>query len=138
MARFDVRIIRNGEVGKEEELVSVYAVRLDEGEHEIVFPESFEGKPVTHIGYGEEYCEGEFRYHDWHHPAQGGDYYPEHYEISSHSLGIPSTVTRIYIPKSVKRVGYDAFSGFEKPGAIEIDPENTHIAVNGKGKVYTK
>lgn len=138
MAQFDIRIVREGEVGKEEELVSVYAVHLEEGESEIVFPESFEGRPVTHIGYGERYQEGQFRYHDWHHPAQGGDYYPERYEACSHSLCIPHTVSRIYIPKTVERVGYDAFSGFENPGAIEIDPENSHLAKSDKGRIYAK
>ncbi len=135
MIKFDISIVRFGRVGDENEYLSVTGIAVDEGETEIIFPESFEGKPITHIGYGEKFCEAEERFHDWHHPGQGTEYVPAHYEREYVTFRIPQSVTRIFIPKTVKDVCYCAFKGVDVKRVVEIDPENTRVKIREDGTV---
>ncbi len=138
MARFDIRVLKQGREGYERELVAVCAVTAEKGEEEIVFPSHYEGREVTHIGYEQEYTEGEMRYHDWHHPAQGMEYEPARYDARAVCLHIPATVRRIVIPKGVKSVGSVAFRDFADHAVIEIDPENPYLTKSDEGYIDTK
>ena len=138
MARFDIRTVRYGTVGNEREYLSVTKVEVEEGETEIVFPDSFEGKPVTHIGYIEKFSEAEERYHDWHHPGQGMEYFPAHYETESICLRIPKSVTSIVIPACVKDVSFYAFDGIDLKKIVKIAPENPYIEIREKGYIGSK
>ena len=138
MPSFKILKIRDGEVGKEKVFLTVTSLSLDEGETEILFPESYGGETVTHIAFEERHYEAEFRYHDWHHPAQGGDYYPERYEAWPVKLDIPERVTKIRIPKTVKDVGYLAFRGVKDRSIVEIDPENPYVYMCENGYIHHK
>ena len=98
-------------------------------EEEIIFPESYDELPLTHLGYWENYT------HDWHHPAQGsGDYYPkEYYPWPCASPYFPRSLKRIFIPKTVQYISKDFFYRATKEWCpnlvIEIDPENKYYKV---------
>ena len=138
MAKFKICTVRDGVVGKEKVFLAVTSLSLDEGETEMIFPESAGGETVTHIAFEERHYEAEYRDHDWHHPAQGGDYYPERYEAWPVELDIPESVTRIRIPKTVQRVGYLAFRRAKDRSIIEIDPENPYIIMREDGYICEK
>lgn len=135
MTKFDISVVRHGSVSYAISELTVTNITVDEGDTEIVFPEVFEGKPVTHIGYREKFCEAEERYHDWHHPGQGMEFFPAHYEREYVTFRIPQSVTRIFIPKTVKDVCYCAFKGVDVKRVVEIDPENTHVKIREDGTV---
>lgn len=135
MPKFKILPVRHGVVGREKTYLSIAAVTVEEGETEIVFPAYHEGEPITHIGYSEKFEEAHMRFHDWHHPAQGEDYYPAAYSFRYERLNIPDTVERILIPETVTDVGYDAFYGVD-PERIEIDPKNTRLHRRKDGTIY--
>ena len=138
MARYETLKIRNGEAGKEEVFLAIASLKLEEDETEIIFPESAGGETITHIAFEERHYEAEYRDHDWHHPAQGGDYYPERYEAWPVELDIPERVRRIYLPATVRAVGYIAFRGVKDKSIIEIDPENPCLTRGEDGYIRQK
>ena len=104
-------------------------------EEEIIFPESFEGLPLTHLGYSENYTPEHVKDHDWHHPSRGnGDYCPkEYYPWPGPSPYFPDSIKRIFIPKTVQYISNDFFDKATKELCpylvIEIDKENPYYEV---------
>ena len=132
-------LIKKGIEGKEiVTFASVHSVMFSShfpSEEEIIFPETYQGYPLTHLGYKQDKIDEHVRYHDYHHPAQGyGDVYPTEFFPSKDLVGsyFPDNLKRIFIPKTVK---YIASTFFEKipyccPNVIiEIDKENPYYEV---------
>ena len=138
MTKFDISVVRHGSVSYAISDLTVTNITVDEGDTEIIFPEVFEGKPVTHIGYKEKFSEAEERYHDWHHPAQGMEIVPARYDAEAVTFCIPKSVTRIFIPASVKEVSYRAFAKVDTRRVVEIAPENPYIEVRENGYIGAK
>ena len=120
---------------KFEEIVDSYKILLDDViEKEVIIPETYQGYPVTHLGYIQDKTLAHVRDHDYHHPSQGsGDYYPTEYHPSANLFGpeFPITLKKFYIPKTIKEISYNFFEKMkDAPNlVIEIDPENPYFEV---------
>ena len=108
--------------------VSFRGVECDADEDTVVSPDSFEGESVTHIAYTQNFTAAYFRFHDWHHPGQGGDWIPDHYSLYGGQIKLPDTVKRIVIPATVTEIFPYPF-GNPSPVDIEISPLNLRYTV---------
>ena len=130
-------IIKSGFEGKE----FTYFVSITKGflstqfpsDKEVIIPETYKGYPVTHLGYVQDKTLAHIRDHDYHHPSQGGDYYPTEYYPRADLFGpeFPETLKRFFIPKTIKEISYNFFEKMkDAPNLIiEIDPENPYYQV---------
>lgn len=134
MAKFDIGIVRCGTVGKESEHLCVKDIVFEEGEEVIYIPGTYEGAPITHVGYREEHKEAEERWHDWHHPAQGMEYIPERYELEWAEIKTPTTLKRVVFPKETTNIN-PCFFDRRKELVFEIDPENEEYGISKEGKI---
>ena len=134
MATFKVELIRIGYESENPDysyVTAVAAVEYAEDDEIVVFPSEYEGKPITHFGYEQRHREEQYRYHDWHHPAQGMEYDPGFYYYTDISITPPPHVKRLVFPKTAESITHTLVGS----GAltIEIDPENPHLhVVNGR------
>ena len=136
-----IKIIKNGFEGQE----FTYFASVSKGflstqfpDDEVIIPETYQGYPVTHLGYVQDKTLAHVRDHDYHHPSQGsGDYFPTEYHSREDLFGpeFPSTLKRFFIPKTIKCISNNFFDNMkDAPNlVIEIDPENPYFElINNK------
>lgn len=133
MAEFKVEEIKLGyEGGDFNYIVSISNILFNKDDEVVIIPDLFNGKPITHIGYGQAFVPAHEVWCDWHHPSKGSDYEPDKYERDYLTFQIPEYVKKIVLPKTIKDVCYCAFK-FNHDLVIEIDEDNPHLKVeNGK------
>ena len=103
-------------------------------DEEVIIPESYNGYPVTHLGYVQDKTLAHVRDHDYHHPSQGsGDYYPTEYHPREDLFGpeFPKTLKKFFIPKTISNISYNFFENMNQAPdlVIEIDPRNPYFEV---------
>ncbi len=76
----------------------------------VVLPSEYEGRPITHFGYKQDFEEKEARWHDWHHPAQGMDYTPARYYLSCKFCEPPAHVKKVIFPATAKNIFTNIFN----------------------------
>ena len=129
-------VIKSGFEGKE----FTYFASVSKGflstqfpDDEVIIPETYKGYPVTHLGYVQDKTLAHIRDHDYHHPSQGGDYYPTEYYPRADLFGpeFPETLKRFFIPKTIKVISSNFFEKMKDApnSVIEIDPENPYFEV---------
>lgn len=140
MAQFKYETIKLGYVDKNQTTVlSLKEIVVEEDDEIIVIPEEFEGIAVTYIGYKQGKNEAYFKYHDWHHPAQGGDYIPEEYvALECDFLAKTSNLKKVIFPSAAKYINFSRINYFAKDVVFEISPDNKYYKVTKDGKIYYK
>lgn len=129
MASFDIEVLKWGfENMPFSDCVTINNITFDEGDSVVILPDSFEGKPITYLAYVQDYTPEHERFHDWHHPAQGTEFVPGKYTLTSRSIKIPSYVKRFIIPASIRDIGYEGLI-YTKDTVIEVDENNTAYTV---------
>ena len=138
MISFKFERVRWGYEGRiSEEGVSLTSIEVTEGEDTVIIPESYEGEPVSFIGFSQRFTPAHLHWHDWHHPAQGADWEPDHYGYNYLTLSIPPSVRRLVIPSTVSKIYSSAFDKCEGV-TIEIDPNNPTYTVRDNRPEYKR
>jgi len=139
MAKFQIRENRHGEEGSSllTRYVSIAEIEFEEGDEVVCLPDTYKGKPITHLGYGEKFVPAHEEWADWHHPGKGSDWVPDSYERKYLTFRVPIHVKKIVIPATIKDICYCAFE-FAKHVTFEVDPNNPYYTVNKKGKIIDK
>jgi len=138
MASFDIEILKWGfENMPLSGCVTIKNITFDEGDSVVRLPDSFEGEPITHLAYVQDYTPEHEHFHDWHHPAQGSEFVPGKYTFTSRSIKIPSYVKRFIIPASIREIGYKGLI-YTDETVIEVDENNMTYTVEGNKIVYKR
>ena len=102
-------------------------------------PASYEGLPVTHIGYEQGYCEAHVEYGDWHHPTHRPDeYIPTRYEAKAAPIALPASVKRVVLHRHVALFSRVDTAEGERKLVYEIHPENQTFALRPDGSLVLK
>ena len=138
MAEFTVTRIKNGYEGRYmDEYISVSRITFAEGDTVIELPATFEGEPITHFGYGQDFEAAHEVWADWHHPGKGSDWEPDHYRLKYLTVEFPPQVKKLVIPATVIDICYKVKDALKK-GVIEIEvsPDNPVYAMENGKLVY--
>ena len=113
MATFTFATLKEGYESKPLDYVTVLvSIQFEPTDTDVVVPGHYEGKPVTHVCYVQDYTPAHEHWHDWHHPtAFGSEWVEGKYSLTSaNTIVIPSHVRTLTLPASVRHVGYQAFA----------------------------
>ena len=137
MAQFKIERLKwgNDETGFDY-CISISKIVFEKDETEIVLPSHYEGEPITHVGYVQDYTPAHEHWHDWHHPSQGSEWVPEKYSYSGATIFVPKSLKKLIVPATVTNFCDYAFENIDKV-MIEVDPENT-VYCSGKGQIKNK
>ena len=132
MAKFEFELVQEGYLdGSMTHTLSVRAVKMEEGETVLRFPEEVEGVPVEYVGFVTEFREAYIEYGDWHHPVSHDDtYHPARYARKPVLLHLPETVEKIILPPRLHSIGF-AYEIARIPK--ELSPENPWYTVAEDG-----
>ena len=100
------------------EIVAIENVLFDEGDETVTLPDTFLGKPITHLAYQQDVIPAHEHFADWHHPSQGSEWRAKEYRLSGISISVPARVKKIIIPATIK---YIYFHPFKFGGETEIE-----------------
>ncbi len=134
MAKFKIGKFRYGYPDKDlEYYVSIYDIEFEENDKIVVLPDEFNGEPITHVGYFEEFVEAHEVWCDWHHPSKGSDWVPDKYQYDYSYVTVPNHVKMIVLPKTMNRYSHNMFKGTGE-FVVVVDEENPYY-VNEDGKI---
>ena len=117
--------------------VSIVEIEFDADDVIVHLPDTYLGKPITHLGYGERFVPAHEEWCDWHHPGKGSDWIPDSYEQAFLTFRIPKYVKKIVIPSTIETISFCAFERADHV-VFEVDPENRKYTVDKKGRLVKK
>ena len=137
MAKITVKdVIYGVENTKYDHHISICNIECDENDEIIVLPSVFDGKTITHLGYGQAYEEAHEVWCDWHHPSKGSDWVPAKYLFDYVYFNIPANVKKIVVPATITDINFMAFDRCK--GRIEFVFDKDSKYYYQDHKVYHK
>lgn len=135
MAKFVCENIKFGYEGKRISIiVAIKNIIFEETDEVVRIPDTFEGRPITHLGYTQDFEPAHEVWCDWHHPSKGSDYVEDKYTFKSTSIRVPSHVKKLIFPKTLESFGYLCILN-SSPLEYEAE-EGSSLWVNDKGELY--
>ena len=126
MAKFTFATLKEGYEDKPFTYVaSLVSIQFEPTDTDVVVPSSFDGLPLTHVCFVQDYVPAHEHWHDWHHPTSYGSEWVEgkYSTKSGETIVVPSHVKSLTLPSTVKDVGYHAFR-YHSTTTVQFSKDN--------------
>ncbi|MBQ8689521.1 MAG: hypothetical protein IJ515_04070 [Clostridia bacterium] len=102
MATFEIEKIKIGYKGGDYSYVlSIKDIKFDENDETVRLPDTYNGEPITHVGYSQTFIPAHEEWADWHHPSKGSDFVPAKYDKQLNLIHVPEHVKKIILPSTI-------------------------------------
>jgi len=138
MAEFIVKRIKEGYEGRTmSEYISIEDIVFSDEDEVVSLPMEYEGEPITHFGYGQDFEKAHEEWADWHHPSKGSDWVPDHYSLDYRTVNFPPCVKKLVIPATITDICYKVLGNLKKI-LVEVSPDNPRYTTENGVLTYKK